>query len=147
VERLAALGAALAVAAAGPGAAPATADTPSPAAVVRAWSKALNANRNEAAAALFAPGARVVQPGVDVRLTSHALAVAFNDALPCAGRIVRITVKGERATATFVLGKRPKHACAAGPGEKAAALFVVHDGKIVLWEQVAVPPPPQKPTA
>jgi len=147
VERLAALGAALAVAAAGSGAALATTDTPSPATVVRAWSKALNTNDNEAAAQLFAPGARVVQPGVDVRLTSHALAVAFNEALPCAGRIVRIAVKGERATATFVLGHRPKHACGARPGERAAALFVVHEGKITLWEEVAVPAPPQKPTA
>jgi limonene-1,2-epoxide hydrolase len=111
---------------------------PSPAAVVRAWSKALNANDNEHAARLFAPGARVVQPGVDVRLVSHKLAVEFNDALPCAGRIVAITVHGSSATATFVLGHRPKHRCD-GPGQKAAALFVVRNGKIVRWEQVPVP--------
>ena len=147
MERLAALGVALAVAAAGSGAALATTDTPSTATVVRAWSKALNANQNEAAARLFAPNARVIQPGIDVRLTSHAFAVAFNDALPCAGRIVRLTVKGERAIATFVLGKRPKHACKAQPNEKAAAFFVVHNGKITLWQEIAVPPPPPKPTA
>ena len=57
---------------------------PSPPAIVRRWSAALNANDNEAAAALFARGARVVQPGVDVRLTPQ-LAVAFNASLPCAG--------------------------------------------------------------
>jgi limonene-1,2-epoxide hydrolase len=106
--------------------------------VVRAWSAALNRNDNEHAARLFARGARVVQPGVDVRLSSHALAVAFNNALPCAGRIVAITVRGNRATATFVLGHRPKHRCD-GPGQKAAALFVVRNGKIVRWEQVPVP--------
>jgi limonene-1,2-epoxide hydrolase len=115
----------------------------SPEAVVRAWSKALNVNDNEHAARLFAPNARVVQPGVDVRLRTHRIAVAFNDALPCAGHIVSISVRGERATATFVLGERPKHRCDGG-GQKAAALFVVHDGKIVRWQQIPVP---QAPTA
>jgi limonene-1,2-epoxide hydrolase len=119
-------------------------DAASPAHVVRAWSKALNANRNVAAARLFAPNARVVQPGVDVRLRTRAFAVAFNAALPCAGRIVRLTVEGHRATATFVLGHRPQHRCD-GPGQKAAALFVVRAGKIVLWEQVPVPQ--NEPTA
>ena len=34
---------------------------PTPPAIVRAWSKALNANDKKAAAALFAPGARLIQ--------------------------------------------------------------------------------------
>ncbi len=114
---------------------------PSPAAVVRAWSKALNTNDNEHAARLFAPGARVVQPGVDVRLVSHKLAVEFNDSLPCAGRITEIRVRGNNATATFVLAHRPKHRCD-GPGQKAAALFVIRAGKIVRWQQVPVPTGP-----
>ena len=130
------MGALLAVALAGPASAAA-----SPSQVVRAWSRALNANDNEHAARLFAPNARVIQPGVDVRLRTHEIAVAFNDALPCAGRIVAISVHGERATATFVLGRRPKHVCD-GLGQKAAALFVVHAGKIVRWQQVAVPASP-----
>ena len=112
----------------------------SPAAVARAWSKNLNANRNVAAARLFASNARVIQPGVNVVLTSRELAIGFNDALPCAGRIVAIQVHGDRAVATFVLGQRPKHHCNA-PGAKAAALFVVRGGKITLWKQVAVPNP------
>jgi limonene-1,2-epoxide hydrolase len=116
-----------------------------PAEVVRAWSRALNSNDNEHAARLFAHNARVLQPGVDVRLNSHALAVAFNASLPCAGRVVEVRVKGNRATATFVLAERPKHRCDA-PGVKAAALFVVRRGKIVIWQQVPVPPP-EKPTA
>jgi limonene-1,2-epoxide hydrolase len=141
VERLAALGAALAVAAAGSGAAQATTVTPSPGAVVRAWSKALNANDNAAAGRLFAKNARVIQGQLDARIPTQALAAAFNSSLPCAGRIVRMTVKGNEVLATFVLGHRPKHTCD-GPGQKAAALFVVQKGKITLWEQVAVPPPP-----
>jgi limonene-1,2-epoxide hydrolase len=114
-----------------------------PAEVVRAWSRALNSNDNEHAARLFAHNARVVQPGVDVLLNTHGLAVAFNASLPCAGRIVEVRVKGNRATATFVLGRRPKHRCDA-PGAKAAALFLVRRGKIVLWQQVPVP---EQPTA
>jgi len=111
---------------------------PKPAAIVRAWSAALNANDNAAAAELFAPNARIVQGSLDVRLTSPQLALAFNAALPCAGRVVRITTRGNRATAVFVLGHRPKHRCD-GPGQKAAALFVVRNGLITLWEQVPVP--------
>jgi len=90
--------------------------------------------------------ARVIQPGVDVALTSRALALGFNASLPCAGKIVRITVNGDRATATFVLGERPKHRCDA-PGAKAAAIFTVRHGKIVRWEQVPVPTAPSGPTA
>lgn len=131
-----ALLASLVVAATGSGAATAAQSAASQAAVARAWSKDLNANRNVAAARLFAPNARVIQPNVDVLLTSRALAVAFNDALPCAGHIVH----GNRAVATFVLGERPKHHCDA-PGAKAAALFVVRGGMITLWEQVAPPNP------
>jgi hypothetical protein len=111
----------------------------SPAAIVRSWSAALNANDNAAAGLLFAPNARVVQGPLEARLTTPQLAVAFNASLPCAGKIVRVTVQGNRATATFVLGHRPKHTCTAARGEKAAALFVVRGGKIVLWEQVPVP--------
>jgi limonene-1,2-epoxide hydrolase len=138
VRRLALLGAALALAAAGTAQATAT-----PAQVVRAWSHALNMNDNDAAAHLFALNARVIQPGVDVRLDSRALAVGFNNALPCAGKIVDLHVTGSHVLATFLLGQRPKHRCDA-PGQKAAALFVVRAGKIVLWKQVPVP---QQPTA
>ena len=129
------VGAVLALAAAGTAQAAAT-----PAQVARAWSKALNANNNVAAANLFAHNARVIQPGLDVRLSSHALAVAFNESLPCAGRIIAMQVTGNRATATFVLGERPKHRCDA-PGAKAAAVFTVRGGKIIRWQQVAVPAP------
>ena len=140
MNRLLALAAVLAVAVAGSEAAIAARSSASPAAVARAWSKALNANDNVRAAQLFAPNARILQRGVDARLTSRALAIAFNASLPCAGRVVAVTVKGDRAVAIFVLGERPKHHCDA-PGIKAAALFVVHGGKITLWQQIAVPKP------
>jgi hypothetical protein len=116
---------------------------PSPPAVVRQWSRALNANDNEAAAALFARGARVVQPGVDVRVTPR-LALAFNASLPCGGKIVALRRRGSRVTATFLLTERPRHRCDA-PGQKAAALFVIEHGRIVRWQQVAVPRSKQPP--
>jgi limonene-1,2-epoxide hydrolase len=138
VRRFVFLGAVLFVVTAGTAQATAT-----PEQVVRAWSHALNTNDNAGAARLFAPNARVVQPGVDVLLSSRALAIGFNNALPCAGKIVDLRVAGARVLGTFLLGQRPKHRCD-GPGQKAAALFVVRDGKIVLWKQVPVP---EQPTA
>ena len=108
---------------------------PSPPAIVRAWSRHLNANDNKGAAALFAPGARLIQ-GVDVRLTPR-LALAWNQSLPCGGKIIDLTRHGDRVRATFLLTERPKHTCD-GPGQKAAAVFIVKNGKIVFWEQVPV---------
>ena len=115
----------------------------SPPAVVRAWSQALNADDNVAAARLFAPEARVIQaPVLDVRV-NFAGARLFNEGLPCGGTIVAMQRHGNTVVATFRLKKRPKHPCS-GVGQKAAAAFTVVQGKIVRWEQVAVP---EKPTA
>jgi limonene-1,2-epoxide hydrolase len=115
-----------------------SAHTASPEDVVRAWSHALSRGDDEAAAKLFATDARVVQGDVSVRLHTHAEALAFNAGLPCAGRVVKLTKKGDLVTATFVLGHRPGRACD-GPGQKATALFEVDDGKITLWHQVPNP--------
>jgi limonene-1,2-epoxide hydrolase len=127
----------------------AAARAPRPEEVVRAWSKALNANDNEGAARLFAPNAQVLQGGLALRLQNHRIAVAFNASLPCSGTIVAIRKAGTQVLATFVLGERPKHQCDA-PGGKASAVFDVRAGKIVLWAQVANPPEPRpkpKPSA
>jgi limonene-1,2-epoxide hydrolase len=117
---------------------------PSAESVVRAWSQALNTDDNERAADLFAPGAEVVQPGQVLRLRTHADAVAWNSALPCAGRIVSIKTAGQTATATFELGDRRKSRCD-GPGQRATAIFRVVKGKIVLWHQTASPNSPPQP--
>ena len=103
---------------------------------MRAWSQELNAGDNDAAGNLFAPGATVVQAGTTLRLETHADAVRWNAALPCSGKLVSITTKGDTARATFVLGDRQKSKCD-GPGEHATAVFRVHKGKIVLWHQTA----------
>lgn len=110
-----------------------------PESIVRAWSKALNADDNEQAADLFARDARVVQGDLTRRLHTHADAVAFNRSLPCSGQIVEIDVRGNDVEATFVLGDRRLSRCD-GPGERAAAVFRIDHGKIVLWHQVPAPP-------
>jgi hypothetical protein len=117
----------------------------SPESVVRAWSNAINAGDNEKAASLFAPGAVVVQ-GTEITLATHDDAVQWNAGLPCAGHIESVDVDGEEATAIFVLGGRPGHFCT-GPGQKAAAVFTVHDGKIVLWHEIPVPGTANAPPA
>jgi hypothetical protein len=120
---------------------------PKPEDVVRAWSKALNANDNEAAANLFATHAAILQGSFQGRIPNHEVAVEFNDGLPCAGKIVAMRRVGTQVLATFLLGERPKHHCDA-PGAKASAVFDVRAGKIVLWAQVANPPEPKpKPKA
>jgi hypothetical protein len=115
-----------------------------PGQVARAWSAALDAGDDRAAAALFAANAVAVQGPYLYRLRTAKLATLWNSRLPCAGRILRVSVRGRVATVTFVLGHRPGHVCD-GPGQLAAAKFTVVNGKIVRWEQV--PPPNSAPAA
>jgi limonene-1,2-epoxide hydrolase len=108
--------------------------------VVRAWSAALDRNDNEQAARLFADGARVIQNGETI-LATHADAVQWNAALPCGGRIIRLDVESaSQVLAIFDLRERPQHRCD-GTGGRAAAIFQVEHGRIVLWHQTAVPAP------
>jgi limonene-1,2-epoxide hydrolase len=111
---------------------------PSPQSVVRAWSEAVNSEDNEGAARLFAEGARVVQGASVRRLETFAQARAWNAALPCAGRILSLSERGDTVRATFLLGNRGRSRCE-GPGARALALFRVRDGKIVLWHQLESP--------
>jgi hypothetical protein len=114
----------------------------SPESVVRAWSVAIDSNDNEAAARLFAPNARILQGSLDVRLNSHKLAVAFNESLPCSGRLTRMYQQGDVVTATFVLGPRGgDNPPCTGAGDKAYAAFTVRHGHIVQWQQIFAPPP------
>jgi hypothetical protein len=108
----------------------------SPSAVVLAWSEALNADDNEGAASLFAPGAAVVQGGRLVYLRTHRDALVWNARLPCSGRIVSLRTNGSAVTATFRLHDRRRGRCGDPPGAEAIALFVVEHAKIVLWDQI-----------
>ena len=111
---------------------------PGPAAVVRAWTAALNRSDNEAAANLFAKNAVVIQNGLKLVLFNHHIAVLWMEGLPCSGRLIHVMVTQNIADAIFVLGSRKGIKCDA-PGVKARAAFVVRNGKIALWEQLPVP--------
>jgi hypothetical protein len=113
----------------------------SPEDVVREWSTALNADRNDAAADLFASGAQVVQGGVEVILSTHQDAVAWNGSLPCNGRIVSLDVDGGVVSAVFLLRDSQTVPCDA-PGERVTAIFTVEGGKITRWEQPLEAPGP-----
>src|SRR5919204_4597638 len=102
---------------------------------VPARGKGLNEGGNHAAAELFAPDAEGVQGSVVTRLRTHADAVAWNTDLPCSGKIVSLSTHDTVVRATFVLGDRKSSSCD-GPGKRAAAVFRIRGGKIVLWHQV-----------
>ena len=111
-----------------------------PTQVARAWSAALNRDDNQAAAKLFAKNAQVIQDSVKELVTPDD-ALRWNRLLPCGGTIIGVSVqRKDTVLVVFQLKERPAHACD-GPGQEAAAIFRVHDGKIVLWHQVPPPPP------
>ena len=111
---------------------------PSPEAIVESWSQAVNAGDNEAAAALFADGAVVIQGDRRSTLAGPDEAIAFNASLPCGGKIVEQSLAGDEVTTTFTLTRRPERTCD-GTGESAVALFRIADGKITLWHQLPSP--------
>lgn len=106
--------------------------------VVRAWSRAINEGNDAKAASLFAEDAKVIQSGLSLELRDARAARRWNSGLPCAGTIVETATDGDQVTATFELGERPGHTCAARGGV-AYAVFQVLDGKIVLWHQIDGP--------
>ena len=111
---------------------------PSPAAIVESWSRAVNTGDNEAAAALFADGAVVIQGGRRRTLAGPDEAIGFNASLPCGGEIVEQSLAGDEVTTTFTLTERPEQRCD-GSGEPAVALFRIVDGKITLWHELPSP--------
>lgn len=108
--------------------------------IVRAWSERLNAYDNVGVARLFARPATFVQGGAALRLGTLADIALWHQFLPCAGRISSITVRGEYATAVFILANGKNRRCNAA-GAKAAAVFRIRRGKIVSWAQIPVPAP------
>jgi hypothetical protein len=112
-------------------------------AVVRAWSTNLNAGNNAAEARLFSLPATMIQGEFVYKLVTASQVARWHAALPCSGKIVSITVRGNFATAVFRLGNRTTSRCDA-PGTLAAARFRIVRGRISVWEQV---PPPATPVA
>ena len=111
--------------------------------VVRAWSANLNAGNNAAEARLFSLPATMIQGEFVYKLVTASQVARWHAALPCSGKILSITVRGNFATAVFKLGNRPASRCDA-PGTLAAARFRIVRGRISVWEQV---PPPSAPVA
>jgi len=112
-------------------------------AIVREWSRHLNAGDNAAEAGLFRLPATMIQGQYAYKLVTRKQIAQWHAGLPCSGTVVSISVKGNVATAVFRLGDRKASKCDA-PGTLAAAAFLIVNGKIVAWEQV---PPPTKPGA
>lgn len=112
-------------------------------AVVRAWSTNLNTGNNAAEARLFSLPATMIQGEFVYKLVTASQVARWHAALPCSGKILSITVRGNFATAVFRLGNRPTSRCDA-PGTRAAARFRIVRGRISVWEQV---PPPSAPVA
>jgi limonene-1,2-epoxide hydrolase len=110
--------------------------------VVREWSARVNAYDNDGVARLFARPAAVAQGGAIYALRTYEEIALWHRTLPCAARIVSITVKGQDATAVFVLRNGPHRRCDA-PGGKVAAVFRISGGKIRAWAQIPVPKPVQ----
>ena len=109
-------------------------------AIVREWSRHLNAGDNAGEADLFRLPATMIQGQYAYKLVTRKQIAQWHAGLPCSGKVLSISVKGNVATAVFRLGDRKTSKCDA-PGTLAAAAFLIVKGKIVAWEQV---PPPTK---
>jgi hypothetical protein len=107
-------------------------------AVVRVWSRRLNAGDNAGVARLFALPAIMVQGPYVYRFERRADLAEWHSRLPCSGRIVSISVRGHIAIAVFRLANRGSTRCDA-PGTLVAARFELVEGKIALWAQIPVP--------
>jgi hypothetical protein len=106
--------------------------------VVHEWSARLNAGNNAAVARLFRVPVLMVQGTYVFRLVNRSQVARWHAALPCAGHVISITVRGKIATVVFLLGNRTTSQCDA-PGALAAARFTIVRGKIVRWQQIPVP--------
>ena len=130
-----------------PGDAPATEDVAGDAdsadvEVISAWSEALRHGDIDAAAEEFAIPSVAENGQFLVRIESESDARAFNESLPCGGRLIRAEGEGDFTTATFRLTERPgPGTCGDGAGETAKTAFVIRDGLIVEWRRVGLGQP------
>lgn len=108
-----------------------------PSEIVFRWADAVAHEQNGDAADLFAPGARVVQPGrEDIVLRTREDAVLFNEALLCQAKVIAMWQEGRVLTALFRLDSRSTFACPA-PLTTDLASFTIVDGRITRWERLA----------
>jgi len=106
-----------------------------PEAVIRGWSRAVNAGDYDRAGAFFAPNA-VVQQVDEVRLRGPADGARFSASLPCRADVTRVVAEQRSSLASFRLrnGRSP---CSGA----AEVRFAVREGKLTEWRQLPPPPP------
>ena len=107
--------------------------------VISGWIEALSKGDTEAAAGYFAIPSTVENVTVLTKLKTAKDAIAFNESLPCGGKLVSAETTGDFTTATFELTDRPGGDCGSGVGGKASTSFVIEDGEITDWRRVAGP--------
>ena len=108
-------------------------DDPSAEGVVRAWAESVRLGDAEAAAALFAPGAEVVD-GTSTRvLETEAEAIRYNRREACAGAVVRIDDGGD---ATVEVEFDVSGATRCEGADRELALFRVEDGRITFLHRL-----------
>ena len=124
---------------------PTSPDGPAPAgseAVIRRWLAAVREGDFDAAAATFAPGAKVQNGGPVLRLKGRREAKAWNAMLPCGAKLT--TARGAKGYAVleFRLTDRRGSPCGSGTGAPAYGAIKVRDGKITEWYRLPDPVAP-----
>ena len=106
--------------------------------VITAWADALRAGDVAEASSYFAVPS-VAQNGIAFDLDTAEDVEAFNESLPCGGRVINAETEGDFTTATFRLTERPgRGACGDGVGGTAQTSFLIEDGKIAEWRRVGI---------
>jgi len=124
---------------------PTSPDGPAPAGserVIRTWLAAVRRADFAAAAATFAPDARVQNGGPVARLRSRAQAVAWNAALPCGATLANAGGASGYAIVEFRLTDRRGSRCGSGTGAPAYGAIRVRGGRITEWYRLPDPVAP-----
>ena len=108
-------------------------DEPSAEGVVRAWAESVRLGDAEAAGALFAPGAEVVDGERTRVLATEAEAIRYARREACAGAVVRIDDEGG-ATVEAEFDVRGATRC--DGADRELALFRVEDGRITFLHRL-----------
>jgi hypothetical protein len=112
--------------------------------VIRGWTDAQRASDVDRATSYFAVPAVVENGTAPERLPSRAAVRAFNAALPCGAVLLRTSAATQPGftVATFRLVERPGQRCD-GTGHQARTAFGVRAGKIRAWVRIAARPQPR----
>ena len=114
--------------------------------LIAGWANALRKGDVERAALYFALPAIVAQSAA-IKLATRDDVRAFNAALECGDRLLRVGHEGRFIVGTFRLTARPGQTCPTA-GERVRVAFVIRSRHFTEWRQVpdtpgAAPGPPQ----